>query len=246
MPVNIDTVYQTVQALANKEQRGYITPQEFNLFANQAQQDIFEQYFYDINAFREQRPQDYEIGDSVSHILIKLRPFYSIQPLGFGGALPGNPDAVRGKLFYNHGATNLGTREMKELSGPEELYNIRQSRWHNTSEAGVFYFKESWGKIQVWTRSGNELRQLPGSEYPVRLRQEVVTGRPRLVNWGYVVVNEEAVYDPGSSTNFQLHHSEQPDLVIKILTMAGISTEDAALFSAAKGEEQLNLQQENK
>ena len=26
MPVNIDTVYQTVQALANKEQRGYLTP----------------------------------------------------------------------------------------------------------------------------------------------------------------------------------------------------------------------------
>ena len=31
--VNIDSVYQTVQALANKEQRGYLTPQEFNLFA---------------------------------------------------------------------------------------------------------------------------------------------------------------------------------------------------------------------
>ena len=38
--INIDTVYQTVQALANKEQRGYLTPQEFNLFANQAQMDI--------------------------------------------------------------------------------------------------------------------------------------------------------------------------------------------------------------
>ena len=24
MPVNIDTIYQTVQALANKEQRGYL------------------------------------------------------------------------------------------------------------------------------------------------------------------------------------------------------------------------------
>ena len=44
--VKIDTVYQRVLALANKEQRGYITPQEFNLFANQAQMDIFEQYFY--------------------------------------------------------------------------------------------------------------------------------------------------------------------------------------------------------
>ena len=49
MAVNIDTVYQRVLALANKEQRGYITPQEFNLLANQAQQEIFEQYFYDLN-----------------------------------------------------------------------------------------------------------------------------------------------------------------------------------------------------
>ena len=40
--VNIDTVYQRVLAFANKEQRGYITPQEFNLFANQAQMEIYE------------------------------------------------------------------------------------------------------------------------------------------------------------------------------------------------------------
>ena len=33
MPINVDTVYQTVLALANKEQRGYITPQEFNLIS---------------------------------------------------------------------------------------------------------------------------------------------------------------------------------------------------------------------
>ena len=48
MAVSVDTVYQKVLALANKEQRGYITPQEFNLLANQAQLLIFEQYFYDI------------------------------------------------------------------------------------------------------------------------------------------------------------------------------------------------------
>ena len=38
--VSIDTVYQKVLAIANKEQRGYITPLEFNLLANQAQLDI--------------------------------------------------------------------------------------------------------------------------------------------------------------------------------------------------------------
>ena len=51
MAVSVDRVYQTVLALANKEQRGYITPQEFNLFANHAQNEIFEQYFYDLNQF---------------------------------------------------------------------------------------------------------------------------------------------------------------------------------------------------
>ena len=49
MAIPIDTVYQRVLAIANKEQRGYITSQEFNLIANQAQFDIFEQYFYEMN-----------------------------------------------------------------------------------------------------------------------------------------------------------------------------------------------------
>jgi len=48
MAVSIDTVYQKVLALANKEQRGYITHQEFNLFANRAQKEIYENYFYDV------------------------------------------------------------------------------------------------------------------------------------------------------------------------------------------------------
>ena len=50
MAVGIDNVYQQVLAIANKEQRGYITPQEFNLFARKAQLDIFEDYFNRLDA----------------------------------------------------------------------------------------------------------------------------------------------------------------------------------------------------
>ena len=45
MAIGVDNVYQQVLAIANKEQRGYITPQEFNLFARKAQNDIFEKTF---------------------------------------------------------------------------------------------------------------------------------------------------------------------------------------------------------
>ena len=63
--VNIDNVYQKVLAIANKEQRGYITPQEFNLFADQAQMSIFEQYFYDLSQFLRVPGNDTDYADAV-------------------------------------------------------------------------------------------------------------------------------------------------------------------------------------
>ena len=72
MAVNIDTVYQRVLAIANKEQRGFITPQEFNLYANQAQMDIFEQYFYDLNALNRLPSNDFTYSDQVDIIEEKI------------------------------------------------------------------------------------------------------------------------------------------------------------------------------
>ena len=43
--VNINTVYQAVLVITNKDNRGYITPEEFNSLATQAQESIFASYF---------------------------------------------------------------------------------------------------------------------------------------------------------------------------------------------------------
>jgi hypothetical protein len=75
MAVNINTVYQRVLAIANKEQRGYITPQEFNTLANQAQLDIFEQYFYDINQFSRVAGNSTEHSDMLHILEEKISPF---------------------------------------------------------------------------------------------------------------------------------------------------------------------------
>ena len=49
MAVSVDTVYKTVLYILNKEQRGYITPDEFNNLATQVQLEIFESYFESLN-----------------------------------------------------------------------------------------------------------------------------------------------------------------------------------------------------
>ena len=45
----INSVRNTVLAILNKNNYGYISPQDFNLYAKQAQLDLFEDYFYQYN-----------------------------------------------------------------------------------------------------------------------------------------------------------------------------------------------------
>jgi hypothetical protein len=45
----IDEVYGTVLSVLNKNNYGYVTPADFNLFATQAQLSIFEDFFYSYN-----------------------------------------------------------------------------------------------------------------------------------------------------------------------------------------------------
>ena len=47
--ISVDTVYKTVLSILNKEQRGYLTPYEFNQLATQVQLEIFESYFENLN-----------------------------------------------------------------------------------------------------------------------------------------------------------------------------------------------------
>jgi hypothetical protein len=58
------------------------------------------------------------------------------------------------------------------------------------------------------------------------------------------VVDEHALYDATSSIDFQLHPSEENNLIIKILALAGISIKDPSLYQIATTEDNKNIQQE--
>ena len=229
--VNIDTVYQTVQALANKEQRGYITPQEFNLFANQAQLDIFEQYFYDLNAFaKAQQVELAEIGDNISLIRQKLQPWTRSIAIGTGTTLPAG--ARYGRII-NQVKGGITPREIS----PDEHRSYMSSKWHSEGSATAsesFYWRQPTnGANQQITHKGVGTGEI-----------EYVIGRPKLVYWGYIVVNEKAIYDPQASSHFEIHSAEQPDIIIKVLELAGVSIEDAQLIQYASGEEAANTADE--
>ena len=51
MAINVNKVYKTALSILNKEQRGYLTPYEFNNIARQVQLELLDKLFYDYNKF---------------------------------------------------------------------------------------------------------------------------------------------------------------------------------------------------
>jgi len=51
MAINVNKVYKSVLSILNKEERGYLTPYEFNNLARQAQLELLDSLFYQYNQF---------------------------------------------------------------------------------------------------------------------------------------------------------------------------------------------------
>ena len=75
MAINIDTVYKTVLLIINKEQRGNMTPDEFNKVAAQVQLEIFESYFDDLNQQLRIPDNDSEYADRIKTLKEKISLF---------------------------------------------------------------------------------------------------------------------------------------------------------------------------
>jgi hypothetical protein len=73
--VNVNTVYKTVLYILNKEQRGYITPDEFNTLGTQVQREIFEAYFEELNQQLRIPQNDSEYANRVSNLQEKIDIF---------------------------------------------------------------------------------------------------------------------------------------------------------------------------
>ena len=223
--VDINVVYQKVLAFANKEQRGYITPQEFNLFADQAQMEIFEQYFYDLDQRLRVNSNSDEYADIRDNIQEKITTFETSNT---------SSGSINPALVYRLGSIRIGavgeSREVEEVQQNELLYILQGPLTKPTS------------KRPIYVRTSSSITVYPEN---VDFTYTYVR-RPNVPKWGYVVVGGKALYDSstGKTVHFELHQSEENELVYKILKFAGLSMKRDDLASGGQGLETVQLQQE--
>ena len=227
MAVSVDTVYQRVLALANKEQRGYITPQEFNLLANQAQMEIFESYFYVKNNRNRTEPdRSNEIDETDIDELLnrKLSPFSIFQEVTSGTTFPANGTISSvARPVFQYGMVLSGNEPCQKIS-VFEAQRLKNSTRHMATTAGrsPFYCDSR--------TTGEDIQVYDGGDAPVTSGVTVECFcTPRAVQWAYVVVNNKALYNANVAVDFELHRSEEDTLVNKILELAGIVMNDPTL-----------------
>ena len=75
MAINVNTVYTTVLSILNKEQRGYLTPDEFNKLSIQVQLETFEKFFEDYNQFLRMPKTDVEFASRMDHTMEEFQVF---------------------------------------------------------------------------------------------------------------------------------------------------------------------------
>jgi len=254
MAVSIDRVYQKVLALANKEQRGYITPQEFNLFADHAQMEIFEQYFYDLNQFMRTPGNNTGHSDMVTNLeeKISLHEKYD-QNIRVSGD-SGNVMTSEIDRLYRVEMIRIDYSGIEGDFNLAEEIQLNELNKYRTSPLG------GWSKKRpVYTRYKGEINPQAIKVYPYPEpatlddnNNYVFTDRvlvsyihkPVKPNWAYNVINDKPLYNSTNGVDFELHASEETELVYRILALAGVAIEKPQLIQAAVGLGASQIQQE--
>ena len=241
----INEVRTAVLAIVNKNNYGYITPNDFNLYARMAQMDIFEDYFqtYNDQVYR----QNY---GSLSAAKTKIS--------GEGYA---NLRQITEEVIDTFSATATMTYSGSNFVAPADCYTMI-----NVLYSGKIVDRVSLSKINQLNASNLTAPStlfpaytMTGTGTGATLAQRVVVYPSSIIsgvtaqyirvptapNWNYVsLVTGEPIYNPGTSTDFELPEADFSDLVARILQYAGISIREQEVVQAASAKEAADFQKD--
>lgn len=244
----INTIRNTVLSIVSKDNRGYITPEEFNLFARQAQLEIYGQLMYDMaNAINKQNARLFNDGysdvpeqlhETLDRFLVEDVLVYNVISQKFyapgdNPSQPSEPPAYKIiRLDYDD------TVEIEKVS-PVKIKNLLNSNMSLVSTDYPVYVLNEHGD---GSSTGIQI-------YPTAITSNVTITYlryPRDPKWTYSTLSGgEPAFNPSQPDfqDFELPISESPRLVRLICQMAGVSIREAEVVAAMSSDEALDIQQ---
>ena len=228
MAVSVDIVYKTVLSILNKEQRGYMTPDEFNKIGTQVQLEIFESYFDDLNQQLRIQQSDTEYADRQKNIDNKISIFKTFGNCTFSTghfAVPTNLHKI-GTVIYKDEI------EIERVQKNDLIYINLSPLTKPTKSFPIYSYENA-------TAGGSNPKIYV---YPKDITNNVSVSyirKPNDILWAYKGVGNVTwttgpyIYDPINSIQFELDASEQTEIIVRILTYAGVIIRDPEIIQAA-------------
>lgn len=241
---SINSVYSVVKDVANANNRGFVTPSQFNEFAVVAQQEVFQEQLaaYDLELRKRKRGVAHSKGsfNSIEQIQDTLRNFvryeqslshstanrYSL-PSNYAYVLNVQANGIDCPVIPADVAQNVNRGF---LSAPKE-----------TSPVCVITDSEVIAYPSTFA-SGDDF-SITYYKYPQGTVPSTGAASTSNPTWAYTTVSDVAIYNPVNSIDFELPKSLEYRLSTKILGYMGINMRDAEVvqFSQLKEQqEQLN------
>lgn len=237
----INSVRNTVLAIVNKNNYGYISPGDFNLFAKQAQLDLFDEYFFNYN---EQVNEENARLSGTGYANIKLGYEEVIDYFSVTEFL--TQKTLGTSVYYLPSTTTTGSdyyllNKVLCYSGGNLLGEAEKVTHSKITQLNSSLLTTPNTTFPAYTQAGDSITVFPTTINAGADVQAQYIRYPKDPKWTYVTLyNGEPLFDQTASDyqDFELPIDDTNDLVAKILQYAGISIREKDVFEFGKIDEQ--------
>jgi hypothetical protein len=235
-----------VLLILNKEQRGYMTPDEFNKIATQVQLDIFDQYFDDLNQQLRVPQADYDYTNRQINLDDQISTFKCLGDLSYSNGkflLPTTDDFTGRSIVYNDVPVGnefafyrIGTITYNGGTYPIEIKRVQRDNVYEIQRSKLTAPTDDY-PVYLYENGGIEV-------LPNTIQNNVSCSfirKPLNVIWEYTTGNfGQYNYNAISSQDFELQSNEQVNVILRILQYSGIIIRDTQIIQATSAEIQQN------
>lgn len=264
--ISISEVYDAVRDLANKDQKGFVTPAVFNTFAAVAQQNVYNKIFDEITKAKSLRRSNLDAGRDKSYMqqieedlsryvkestiaeIFDEDNLEEVQVVADGNLIDVLQETVADeyaqvvrqkeiKKIISIRSSDNDRISMEIVYSPEKIHRIVNSNLSGPTEDFPIAYVQS-DRIQVFPDT-IAIDQCPVLyyRYPRSTKIDGLIDYTKLPLYQIITAGNVVVFDPSNSRNFDLPEHYREDIVFEICKLIGIRLRDAFIGNAINLEE---------
>jgi len=241
---SVREVYNALKDIANKDQRGFVTPTEFNSFAPIAQMNVFNALFkrlMNANAMRKrgiasgrdksetkQLKEDLALFSKTSGTITRTTGAHFAKP----------DDLARIINVMTDGSALLSVNTSITIPveyDEEKLQYVLNSELSAPTETAPVAFLDD--EIEIYPQSIKKIK-VRYYKQPEGLDASTGARTVSLPKFGFTTSNNKEAYDVSTSVDFELPEHYTPEIIEEMARLIGVNLRDSNIFTYAETQSQ--------